>query len=650
MSNFKTVKISDPRISNCTDKLAVAVFSGPAEITSNKFKANSAGASNWSFQCNIPSPSTVIDRNVYIGSTVNFQITIGPVGAQYGDQRVGATKLTGAQIPLDELCIDIGGSDGLQAFPLNQLFSNASVTINNSSTSIQTQSILQALLRSSSAKVLAKYNGGCPALSDRFYLNYADALASASTNVLADVEGSTFSDGNLMTRGAHPITFTSIVHNTFTYGGGAANANNNPAVDASLISAGVQDSWVIGLSTVLYEPLIGLSPFLWEGSSSKYNSQGLYGVNACSFNFTIDSTLSRFWSACNYPSPSGWSIALGNTVSPTPFTNVFIYMKFLTIQPSDAERLPLKNIVPYTNWTQYITSGLPPIPYTLATNTKGTATLNTISMSLAVVPDLIYVMVRIPQAQMNPFLSSAFMTITGVVCQFNNRSGLLANYSSLDLYNLSVKNGLQDCSYNEWSGGALWQLTAGGIPLTPGTANVPPSTLALANTQGNVNMAGSLLILSPVDFGIPDWCSPGLSGQFLLQFQLSVQSNYNGVYIAGGPVATMPYTPIYNIPVEVDIIVQESGLFITESGQSSIEIAMLSKDDILDSKGSTEHIPNDAYNEEVGGSIHNRNRSALKGFPKHHHAHHIHRHEEHGGAMSAGAHHSRKGKLSKYVV
>jgi len=294
MANFKTVLVSDPRISNCTDKLDVGVFTGPSEITINKFKANSAGASNWSFQCNIPNPSTVIDRNVYVGATVNFQITIGPVGGPYADQRVAATKLTGAQIPAGELCIDIGGSDALQAFPLNQLFSNASVTINNSSTSIQTQSILQALLRSSSARVLAKYNGGCPALSDRFYLNYGDSLASASTNVLADVEGSTFSDGNLMTRGSHPITITSIVHNKYDYAGGAGNANDNPLVDASLISLGVQDSWVIGLSTVLYEPLIGLSPFLWEGSSSKYNSQGLYGVNACNFNFTIDSTLSRF--------------------------------------------------------------------------------------------------------------------------------------------------------------------------------------------------------------------------------------------------------------------------------------------------------------------------------------------------------------------
>ena len=465
-SNFKTVKISDNRISGCTDKLDVGVFSGPAEITQNKFKANTVGASNWNFQVNIPSPSIVVDRNVYVGATVNFQITIGPAGRTYTDQtanggvgpnNAAARLLTGAQIPKDDLCIGIGSTDALQAFALNQLFNTASVTINNSSTSVQTQSILQALLRSSSAKTLSKYNGGTPALSDRFWLNYIDAKDSATSNVLADVKGFTFADEYVMTRGAQPIKIISIKHSTFTYGPGAEFTITVPAENESLVSAGAQDSWVIGLQTVLYEPLIGLAPFLWEGMGSKYNSMGIYGINAMSFNMTIDSTLSRFWSTCDYPVPSGWKIALGckatrqaDSATLAPFDNVNMFMKFLTIQPSDAERLPLKNIVPYCNYTQYITSQNQSFTYNpTAPLSYPSYQLSTITMSLAVVPDLIYVMVRIPQSQMNPFLSSAFFTITSIICQFNNKSFILSNYSMYDLYQLSVKNGLQDCSYLE---------------------------------------------------------------------------------------------------------------------------------------------------------------------------------------------------------
>ena len=652
-SNFRTVKISDPRISNCVDKLDVGVYSGPSEITSNKFKANTVGSSNWNFQVNIPSPNIIIDRNIYIGATVNFQITVGPVGQVYGDianapNTAPERLLTGAQIPAGELCIGIGATDALQAFALNGLFNTASVTINNSSTSVQSQSILQALLRSSSAKILTKYNGGTPALSDRFWLNYIDATATATSNVLADVAGFTFSDEYCMTRGAHPISIISIAHTRYTYGGAATFLITNPVVNESLISVGTQDSWIIGLQTVLYEPLIGLAPFLWEGMGSKYNSQGIYGINAMSFNMTIDSTLSRFWSTCDYPRPAGWKIALGNkatnqpnSASNAPFDNVNLFMKFLTIQPSDAERLPLKNIVPYCNYTQYITSQNQTFTYDPGVPlTYPSYQLNTITMSLAVVPDLIYVMVRIPQSQMNPFLSSSFFTINSIVCQFNNKSGILSNYNSFDLYQLSVKNGLKDCSYIEWSGGVQEALVAVNTAAGNGTPAIPPpTTAALANLGYLKNTAGSLLILSPSDFGLPDWCAPGVSLQANLQFQVTCTSNYQQLFINGA------YS--YQITPEVNILVQESGLFINESGQSSVEIAILSKDDVLDAKSSTEHVPVDEYNEETGGSIHNRNRSAMMHIPRRHHAHHLRQSSEVGGGMSAGSH---KHRLKKYIV
>ena len=148
-----------------------------------------------------------------------------------------------------------------------------------------------------------------------------------------------------------------------------------------------------------------------------------------------------------------------------------------------------------------------------------------------------------------------------------------------------------------------------------------------------------MLILSPSDFGLPDWCAPGVSLQANLQFQVTCTSNYQQLFINGA------YS--YQITPEVNILVQESGLFINESGQSSVEIAILSKDDVLDAKSSTEHVPVDEYNEETGGSIHNRNRSAMMHIPRRHHAHHLRTSSEVGGGMSAGSH---KHRLKKYIV
>ena len=617
MSNFSCVKISDNRISNCTDKLGVGVFSSAAEITQNKFKANTAGASNWNFNINIPSPNIIVDREVYIEATVNFTINVGPRAAAYNS---GAGAAGGARIPAGQLAIDYGSTDALQAFPLNQLFTTCSATVNNSSTSVQTQSILQALLRSSSANNLMKYSGGCPALSDRLYLNYGNGTDAATTNVLADVKGVAFANEFIAPRGAFPITFTRIRHFTFNYGG-----NNAAAVDDSLVSANPQDSWIISLQAKLYEPLIGLAPFLWEGAGSKHNSMGIYGVNAMNFNMTIDSTLSRFWSSSAPAYPAGWSIVLGSTdvannVLP-PFAEVYMHMKFLTCQPSDAERLPLKNIVPYSNYTQYITT----LPQAVA---NAQATASTITMSLSVIPDLIYIMVRIPQANMTPLLSSSFLTINSIVCTFNNKSGILSNYSSYDLWRLSVKNGLQDCSYIEWSGRANQLLVA---------ANA--DSLANVTANATIPTCGSLCILSPSDFGLPDFLAPGVAGQYNMLFTITYTSNYAAA-----------------VNAECNVMVQESGLFITESGQSSVEIAILSKDDVLDMKSSAEHIPIDDYVEQVGGSVGNRSRSALKHFHTKKHEHHVHRSSEHGAGMSAGAmsagsrHHSHKSRLSKYIA
>lgn len=620
MSNYKCVKISDPRISNCTDAPELAVKAGAAEITANQFKANSSSNSNFNFNINVPSPNIIIDRDIYIEADVQFVITIGPRGA------AGAADAaaTGAHIEPGDLALEYGFTDSLGAFPLNSLFSTASCTINNVNTSVQTSSILQALLRSSTAKNLAIHNGATPALSDRFYLNYEDAVSAATGNVMADITGMAGFDG-LLPRGAHYIEFVSIIHQTFDY----TDLANIVAVpnDTSLYSRGLQDSWVLTLTTKLSEPLIGLSPWLY-GDDTVHNSMGLYGVNNINFNMTIDGTMNKFWSTTAYPKPLGWSIALlpaGGATS--AFSNVIMRMKFLSPNPSDAAKLPMKNIVPITNYTQYISNNNSLMVYTatpLATQKYPETVLQTIAISLSLVPDLIYILVRKPMSQQNPFSTASFLTINSVVCTFNNKAGILSNYNSLDLYNLSKKNGLCDSSYLEWSGTA-------NLALAPPVAAASP---AQCNNSSYLNTAGSILILSPTDFGLPDFIAPGSQGQYTLQFQITCTSNYQ-----------------YDITPEVVVLIAESGMLITESGQSSIELALLTPDMVLEAKTSSDHIPADKLVQEVGGSIHNRHRGSMKTMKKEQHHNHIN-HHEHGGALTGGhltgGNHIKGQRLSKY--
>ena len=142
--------------------------------------------------------------------------------------------------------------------------------------------------------------------------------------------------------------------------------------------------------------------------------------------------------------------------------------------------------------------------------------------------------------------------------------------------------------------------------------------------------SGSVLILSPADFGLLDYLAPGSNEQQTLQITINAMNNSN--------VAIAP---------EVLVISSESGIFITEGGQSSIQSGLLSPNIILDVKSKPVEITSDAVKEEVGGSLSNKNPLAAK------HMKHLHRHKKMGGSMSAGSVSAGarvEHKLKKYIV
>ena len=215
---FDTIKVATPEIVNCTDKLTYAIQSGPAEASMNVFRANTVSNSNIAWNVNIPSPNLVIDRKFYVEATMAFQINIGvkPANLEVPD----ATTLAGAAIATGQQAFLYGEACALNSFPFNNLIQTGSLTINNSSVSMQVQSILPVLMRSMAIKHLAEFNGDTPVLSDRYYCNYDDMFGSASNNLFDDFNSSNFADAYVSPRGEFPIKFTSIIH-----GMQAANAD-----------------------------------------------------------------------------------------------------------------------------------------------------------------------------------------------------------------------------------------------------------------------------------------------------------------------------------------------------------------------------------------------------------------------------------------
>ena len=417
--------------------------------------------------------------------------------------------------------------------------------------SSNTQDIIDGLLRFNNSDELYRYNSTTPSLVDQAYASYIDGV-NANNNPLGNYGDASY-DLNQVPRGAFPVTVNSVVHQITGAG-----------TDGSLTSTNVDDYWVIQVEFSVKEPLLCLSPFIW--SDPAYNSQGLVGVNNMSFNFSLDSTCKRVWSsAYDYGGPYTVSLGWAGINGGNAFTDIFFDLILLSSQPS--QLISSKNVCPFFDYPRYLT------------NSNGTAvcqpgvetqiTSNTIQISQ--IPDYFIIYARIPMTQQTPLNTCSFFTINGVSCNFNNASGLLSSYTSAQLWEASVAAGSNQ-SFTEWSGQAL--------------LNAPDGEGSIIGTTG------SLLVINPsMLLSLPNYLSCGSLGNFQFQLRLNVTNNYASA-----------------VAPEIVIITANSGIFVSQQGQSSTFTGILTKEMVL-STAQGKNVPEISkveYERQVGGKLLNR--------------------------------------------
>jgi broad specificity polyphosphatase/5'/3'-nucleotidase SurE len=124
MSELSTVLINDSRYKNITDSVTIGVKDGPASVIHQKYKHNSNSTSSTLFNINVPSENTLIDRNIHVEGTVS---------CYYEASIAGTESVAFSVVPA--------------AFPMNQALQSATLTLNNSKLSVQTQDVLQVYLK-----------------------------------------------------------------------------------------------------------------------------------------------------------------------------------------------------------------------------------------------------------------------------------------------------------------------------------------------------------------------------------------------------------------------------------------------------------------------------------------------------------------------
>jgi len=539
-SDFSPYLVKDSRIADITDNVSYGVYSGASQNTYQTFNATSTSTSQISFNVNVPSENTILDRNILISATYEFTYAT-----------------TGATIK-DDIVMKYGLNDAFQAFPLNQSIVSMNATINNTSVSINSQDVLPILLKLIPQRELQKYQGLTPCLVDTFGFDlngtyYAENIGangvSENVNPLGSIHTAS-QEGVVLPRGAFPLKSIAI-------------SNPTAATKDTLKVGTANDVISVKMTADFTEPLF-ISPFIFGG---KYdNGQGLVGINTLNLNLNIDTTLKRFWSHAVGVSPSypgTYSLTL-NSIS-----NAKLLINFLTSQPTDL--IKAKNVVPFMDYPRYITG----VANSQQLNKNGgnTPSIPTQNIQLNQIPDLILVALRKPVANQTGLDPTTFFPITSVSVNFNNASGLLSSATQQQLYEMSRDNGVQQ-SWLEWSGRVNSYTSA--------------NDAAVMDINNLFRLsAGSVLAINPSkDLSLPSYLSNGSIGQFNLQMNVSA-TNYSSVDI----------TP------EIIVICCNSGVFSTIAGSSAIYTGLLTKQMVLDVASQQSPVSSLSNNRLIGGAL-----------------------------------------------
>jgi hypothetical protein len=174
----------------------------------------------------------------------------------------------------------------------------------------------------------------------------------------------------------------------------------------------------------------------------------------------------------------------------------------------------------------------------------GFLTLPSQTIVLPQIPDMLIIYAR-PQTYGDTTFADFHYPPSSISLNFDNFAGLLSSHRQSQLYQMAVHNGL-DMDYAQWVGQGY-----------------------LSNNGYDRPTVGGFLILKPgVDFALQSGQAPGLAGNFVLQYNLTIQNNTAATIAAGTPIS------LFTIAVN-------AGFFESMAGSSRVVKSVVSEADII---------------------------------------------------------------------
>jgi hypothetical protein len=588
-SDIEKMTVMDGRIVQSRPKYAVE--KGALSLTNAPFNAIAATQSQMTFNVYVPSENVFVDRKVQwsVGCYMTFLVQkITPA-----TQLVGVWDISGTDV-----LATIGVDFALAPFPINSLCSTLSSTINDTTTVINSQDVLKEVLRLTDYKK-NRLVRTTPTQLDK-YATYNDTDTSASAGTGPNNTLSGFQSGpdyDNVQNGAFPNLYWTLPNGTLqtstTTGSYGPIALGQPGAGATVTFANGVPSVTVpptlataAIPAYIYweatEPIV-LSPFVFADHCEW--DTGLFGIN----NIQLVANLlpAQQLRTVRCQTNGGRQIVPGSLNFNTSVTNGQVFsaatlnVQFLT--PSLDVPLPPKSVVPYLEFPRYISQ---PTGVTLAP--RESYQLQSQTITLPTIPDLLLIYVKPQNGYQVPNLGLAAAAGTHpqatdytqadwylahgngnqssinfrpISVNFDNFSGLLSSVTTQELYNMSVKNGLE-VDWACWSGASKSSI---GLHYTV-TQSAAGVTSVLARYPGTqMPTVGSILVLKPSqDITLQSGQAPSLVGNFTLQFNLQVTNQSD-----------------FAVAPTLYVITANSGFFESIRGSSRIIKGVLSEQDII---------------------------------------------------------------------
>jgi hypothetical protein len=378
---YSSQLVVDNRVKS-SESLKLPVLVGGALVNHQSYKSNSASNNATSWNIQVPSNETMIDKKIWMSYKFTTELTL----SQAAVPDAAAAVLVAKDL-LNK------GAFATTDFPLNKSITNCNILINNMSINQVSRDVIKSM--QSFLNVDGLNNTGACTPIINISGDYTDTTSFVN-NVLGN------DSTTVITRGLNPRGDGSFVVATF-----ASNSTT-----------------VVNITFKIYE-LLCVSPLQFGNNCYE---RALYGINNLQFNFNTDfSNLIKFNNT-----PSGGTTIV--SFSAPVVSDAQLYLKYLSPKP---EMLPsARNCHPLYEFSRFETSEANIDAPVAGVPSEANYTSN--NMQLNQIPRYLVIDPHVPSTSASN--EDGTLEITKISITFNNDSGILASADEYQLKAMSLKN------------------------------------------------------------------------------------------------------------------------------------------------------------------------------------------------------------------